>query len=87
MPCVVEFENELSGESTIIDLTARDKPGLLYRVTRIFSEESLDIQSAQITTLGGVAADSFYVRTTKGEKVRDASAMRTIRRRLVSELE
>lgn len=87
VPCVIEFENELSGESTIIDLTARDKPGLLYRVTRVFSEEDLDIQSAQITTLGGVAADSFYVRTTRGEKVRDASAMRTIRERLVSELE
>jgi [protein-PII] uridylyltransferase len=87
VPCVVEFENDLSGESTIIDLTARDRPGLLYRVTRVFSEEGLDIQSAQITTLGGVAADSFYVRTTKGEKVREASAMRSIRARLVSELE
>lgn len=87
VPCVVEFENDLSGESTIIDLTAKDMPGLLYRVTRVFSEEGLDIQSAQITTLGGVAADSFYVRTMKGEKVRDARAMRKIRARLVSELE
>ncbi|HVO76929.1 MAG TPA: [protein-PII] uridylyltransferase, partial [Candidatus Bathyarchaeia archaeon] len=47
IPTVVEFENELSRECTIIDLSARDRPGLLYRVTRILSEERLDIQSAQ----------------------------------------
>lgn len=87
VPCVVEFENDLSGESTIIDLTAADRPGLLYRVTRIFSEEGLDIQSAQITTRGGVAADSFYVKTAVGVKLTDAATMRTIRRRLTAELE
>lgn len=84
--CVVEFENDLSGESTIIDLSAADRPGLLYRVTRIFSEEGLDIQSARITTRGGVAADSFYVRTAAGEKLTDAAAMRAIRKRLTDEL-
>jgi [protein-PII] uridylyltransferase len=87
VPCVVEFENDLSGESTIIDLTAADRPGLLYRVTRIFSEEGLDIQSAQITTRGGVAADSFYVKTSAAVKLTDAATMRTIRRRLTAELE
>lgn len=86
-PCVVEFENDLSGESTIIDLTAMDRPGLLYRVTHIFSEEGLDIKSAKITTRGGVAADSFYVRTSAGEKIRDFSLMRRIRQRLTAELE
>lgn len=87
VPCVVEFENDLSGESTIIDLTAADRPGLLYRVTRIFSEEGLDIKSAQITSRGGVAADSFYVKTAAGAKLTDAATMRAIRRRLTAELE
>lgn len=83
---VVEFENELSHESTIVDLTARDKPGLLYRVTRIFSEEGLDIQSAQISTRGELAADSFYVRTAQGRKLNDPAKMRALRRRLEAEL-
>lgn len=85
--CVVEFENDLSTESTIIDLSAKDRPGLLYRVTHILSEEGLDIQSAQITTRGGMAADSFYVRTGDGKKVSDGLKMRSIRHRLVSELD
>jgi [protein-PII] uridylyltransferase len=84
---VVEFENETSRESTIIDLTARDRPGLLYRVTRILSEAGLDIQSAQITTRGEMAADSFYVRTADGKKLGDAAKMRAIRVRLKAALD
>jgi len=84
---VVEFENETSRESTIIDLTARDRPGLLYRVTRILSEEGLDIQSAQITTRGEIAADSFYVRGADGKKLSDVAKMRGIRLRLKSALD
>jgi [protein-PII] uridylyltransferase len=84
---VVEFENETSRESTIIDLGARDRPGLLYRVTRILSEEGLDIQSAQITTRGEMAADSFYVRGPEGKKLSDAKRMRAIRQRLKAALD
>ncbi len=86
VPCVVEFENELSRESTIIDLTARDRPGLLYVITRVLSEEGLDIQRAQITTRGGLVADSFYVRTAAGGRLEDANVMRRLRTRLTKEL-
>ena len=87
VPTAIEFENDLSRESTIIDLTARDKPGLLYRVTRVLSEEGLDIQSAQITTRGEMAADSFYVKTADGKKLSDVTKMRSIRLRLKAELD
>jgi [protein-PII] uridylyltransferase len=70
-----------------MDLAARDRPGLLYRVTRILSEEGLDIQSAQITTRGETAADSFYVKTKGGRKLADAAKMREIRLRLKAELD
>ncbi len=87
VPTVVEFENDLSRESTILDLAARDRPGLLYRVTRILSAEGLDIQSAQITTRGEMAADSFYVKTSGGKKLADAAKMRDVRLRLKAELD
>jgi len=87
VPTVVEFENDLSRESTIVDLSARDRPGLLYRVTRILSGEGLDIQSAQITTRGEMAADSFYVKTSDGKKLGDAAKMREVRLRLKAELD
>ncbi len=87
VPTIVEFENELSRESTILDLSASDRPGLLYRVTRVLSEEGLDIQSAQISTRGETAADSFYVKTADGKKLSDAARMREIRQRLKAELD
>lgn len=87
VPCSVEFENDITGECTIVDISAGDRPGLLYRITHVFSEEGLDIQSAQITTRGGVAADSFYVRDTDGGKLSGIARMRSIRERLISELE
>lgn len=87
VPTTIEFENDLSRESTIIDLAARDRPGLLYRVTRALSEEGLDIQSAQITTRGETAADSFYVRAAGGGKLTSASAIRRVRQRLRAALD
>lgn len=87
VPTVVEFENDLSRESTIVDLSANDRPGLLYRVTRVLSEEGLDIQSAQISTRGEEAADSFYVKTADGKKLADAARMREVRLRLKAELD
>ncbi len=87
IPTTIEFENDLSRESTIIDLAALDRPGLLYRVTRVLSEEGLDIQSAQITTRGEMAADSFYVRTRDGGKLADPASMRRIRQRLRAALD
>ena len=56
-------------------------------MTRVFSEEGLDIQSAQITTRGETAADSFYVKTSDGKKLADAAAMREVRLRLKAELD
>lgn len=83
----VEIENDLSRESTIIDISAPDRPGLLYRITRVISEEGLDIQSAQITTRGERAEDSFYVRTSEDGKLTDPGSMRTLRQKLRSALQ
>jgi len=55
-------------------------------VTRVLSEEGLDIQSAQITTRGEMAADSFYVRAAGG-KLASAAAIRRVRQRLRAALD
>ncbi len=83
----VEFENNLSGKSTVIDITASDRPGLLYRLTKTLSEEGLDIQSAQITTQGRKIADSFYVTTAEGEKLTNPEKIKKVRESLSGELE
>ncbi|MBN1884123.1 MAG: ACT domain-containing protein, partial [Candidatus Krumholzibacteriota bacterium] len=86
VPAAVEFDNDLSASDTVVDVTAQDRPGLLYRITRVFGEEGLDIRTALVATQGVTAADSFYVRDAAGGKFADAAAMKRVRRRLVDAL-
>ena len=84
--CSVEFENDIVTDSTIVDVSATDRPGLLFDITRIFSSEHIDIRAARITTSGGRATDSFYVRRVNGGKVSDIAMMNRLRDRICREL-
>lgn len=68
----VEMHNDISETHTVIHIVARDRKGLLYRLTREIAALGLDIQTAKIVTWGDVAEDAFYV-VRKGEgKVPDS---------------
>jgi [protein-PII] uridylyltransferase len=55
----VNFDNESSDQFTIIDITARDRIGLLYGITRTLYDLNLDIASAKINTEGEKVLDAF----------------------------
>jgi [protein-PII] uridylyltransferase len=65
----VRVDLSASESSTVIDVIARDRPGLLYRVARALHHLGLDIQLARITTEGPSARDAFYVTWISGKKV------------------
>jgi [protein-PII] uridylyltransferase len=65
----VTADNDASDHSTVIDVTARDRPGLLYRVTRALHHLGLDIRLARISTEGDTAHDAFYVCWLTGGKI------------------
>ncbi|MFT5501200.1 MAG: [protein-PII] uridylyltransferase, partial [Woeseiaceae bacterium] len=46
---------------TIMELVARDRPGLLNIVGRVFLELDIDIETAKILTIGERAEDVFYI--------------------------
>jgi [protein-PII] uridylyltransferase len=75
----VEFDNETSDSFTIIDITARDMVGFLYRVTRTLYELNLDIGSAKIVTEGARVLDSFYVTDLLHKKITDQERLGKIR--------
>ncbi len=79
----VEFDNETSDVFTIIDITARDHVGLLYRVTRTLYDLNLDIGSAKIVTEGARALDSFYITDLLRKKIVDPERLRKIREKLL----
>ncbi|PWW23242.1 UTP--GlnB (protein PII) uridylyltransferase GlnD [Geodermatophilus normandii] len=61
-PRISWHDSEVSGEATsIVEVRAGDRAGLLYRLTAALAAEGLDVTSARIETLGADAADYFYV--------------------------
>ena len=65
----IHIDNHASGSSTVVEVRAPDRIGLLYRVTAAFAELDLDIRMAKVATLGSEVLDTFYVRTADGTKV------------------
>jgi [protein-PII] uridylyltransferase len=85
-PPRVEFDNDLSREFTVVDVFAKDEPGLLYLITRTLSELGLTIHRARISTEADRAIDAFYVKDRLGRKVVGASRLQKIRDTLVRTL-
>jgi len=81
-PPEVQIDNETSYFYTILDVFAMDRVGLLYDMTRVFSELELDISLAKISTKVDRVADVFYVQDEAGEKIIDHRKLDEIRARL-----
>ncbi len=81
---VVEFDNETSESFTIIDISARDRVGLLYSVTKALYDLNLDIGSAKIVTEGSRVMDSFYVTDYLHGKISADSRLEKIKETLIT---
>ncbi|MHB8844674.1 MAG: [protein-PII] uridylyltransferase [Nitrospirota bacterium] len=87
VPASVAFDNSSSETLTIIDITARDRVGLLYRITRTLYDLNLDIASAKIATEGLRVTDAFYVSDLFRAKIVDPERLAKIRDALLKVLE
>lgn len=76
----VAVDNEASERSTVVEIRAADKQGLLHGITRTLNELDLQIDLSKVATEAGQAVDSFYIRDrTSGAKIRDAERLQAIR--------
>jgi [protein-PII] uridylyltransferase len=78
----VIIDNQASDLLTVIEVNARDRPGLLSDLARTISEENLRIMSAHIATFGEKVVDVFYVKDGYGLKVTHPARLGRIRERL-----
>ncbi len=81
----ISVRNDLSETHTVIHIVARDRKGLLYRITREIAALGLDVQTAKIVTWADTAEDAFYVVRKGVGKVAEAELAQLtaeLRRRL-----
>jgi [protein-PII] uridylyltransferase len=81
MPRVL-VDNKASRSHTVIEVNGRDRPGLLFELTRELTRLNLQISSAKISTYGEKVVDVFYVKNLFGHKVEQPAKLADIRRSL-----
>jgi [protein-PII] uridylyltransferase len=80
----VQTDNNCSQHSTLIEINAQDRPGLLYDISSAMAELGCNIEVAIIDTQGQTATDVFHV-TCAGTKL-DPRHQEKIRAVLLSQL-
>ncbi len=81
-PTHVTFDNEGSDIYTIVEVDTRDRPGLLYDLTRALATSNIYIASAVIATYGAQVVDTFYVKDMFGLKLHAKSKQEALEKRL-----
>ena len=79
----VAFDNKASNRFTVIEVNARDRSALLYRLARELFDSRLVVHSAHITNYGERAVDTFYVTDLTGGKLMAGERQSTIEARLI----
>jgi [protein-PII] uridylyltransferase len=67
----INWDNQSSGKSTILELRTGDRLGLAYKIANTLSSLDLGIVFAKVATEKHLAMDIFYVTNAAGEKLAD----------------
>lgn len=87
VPTTITFDNEGSDIYTIIEVDTRDRPGLLYDLTRTLAANNIQIASAVIATYGAQVVDTFYVKDMFGLKLHSEAKRRALEKKLRQAIE
>jgi [protein-PII] uridylyltransferase len=82
-PPSVVISNEVSDFYTVVDLSANDRLGLLYDLTRTIAAHGIAIYLSRATTVLDQVADTFYLKNRDGKKLTDPGAVEALREDLL----
>jgi [protein-PII] uridylyltransferase len=81
-PTHITFDNDGSEIYTIIEVDTRDRPGLLFDLTRTLAVNNMQISSAVIATYGAQVVDTFYVKDMFGLKLHAKTRQEALEKKL-----
>jgi len=86
VPPRVLLDDKASVTHTVIEVNARDEPGILWRMTRALAHCGVQIHSASIATYGERIVDVFYVKDVFGLKIDSKAKKEEVRTALLQVL-
>ncbi len=88
VPIEVKVDNTASGRSTVIDVQAPDRIGVLHAITRALTEQGLVIHLSKVATEAGRVIDNFYVSdVATGGKVTEEARLEALQRGITVAIE
>lgn len=82
----VTIFNDHSGQHTILELTAPDRPGLLARMGKIFLDFDISVQNAKIVTLGERVDDVFVLTDANNQPLSDPELCKRLQGKIIKTL-
>jgi [protein-PII] uridylyltransferase len=79
----VVIDNSASNRYTVVEVSARDRPALLYALAFALFDSQAMIHTAHIATYGERAVDTFYITDLLGSKIVAALRLKSLERRLL----
>jgi [protein-PII] uridylyltransferase len=80
----IDFDDECSSTTTLLQVIAQDRPRLLHRISSCLSHQRCNIEIALIDTEGQMAIDAFYL--TSGGKKLTLEHRKKVQKALLDEL-
>lgn len=66
VPTTIKVSEHVTGSCSVLDITTRDRPGLLVNIVGVLKDLNVNVVSAEVDTIGTEAKDEFFV-TYHGE--------------------
>ena len=82
----VEFLPSPNAPQTLMEVTAQDRPGLLYQVALAMEHAGARLETAKVATYGERAEDVFFITTRDHQPFVDANAQAQLREEIVTRL-
>ena len=78
----IEVDNLSDPNFSIIRIEARDHLGMLYKISKVFSDFAIRIHSAKVSTQGGRGIDVFYV-SHQNKKILFKKLIRRVKEKII----